>query len=73
MLAASSVRVLEVTHWLPSMVAALEDELSILESGIVLINLRQPGAVQVGPHTAPCCPGVVQVSCMLAACRVGWR
>ena len=46
-LAASSVRVLEVTHWLPSMVAGLEVALASLGSVLATINLRQPGAVQV--------------------------
>ena len=46
-LAASSVRVLEVTHWLPSMAAGLRDELAASRAQIALINLRQPGAVQV--------------------------
>ena len=47
LLAGSSVKLLEVSHWLPALTQALGKAMTDAGSDILVVNLREPGTVQV--------------------------
>ena len=57
-LGVTSLRLLEVTHWVPTLIEALDHALQAAGADLLLVDLRQPGTVQVSLLTLSCwhCP-----------------